>query len=206
MGWGDSAGLAEQLSYELGRSVDRISQNDEGAHASRGVLATELRRGDDRLDGKRVVVFQFASRELAQGDWRVIDLRLASRPDLSVFATPSDGPAVDTEGVVQAIGPIPSPGSVPYKDQIVAMHIGELTTASGEPLPAGTEALVYLWGMQDDELTPVADYRVGDSIALRLEAWANVANDLDGVNRGEVDDPAVQLAQPWWGQLREVSR
>ena len=206
MGWGDSAGLAEQLSYELGRPVDRISQNDGGAHASRGILATELRRGNDRLDGKRVVVFQFANRELAQGDWRVIDLRLASRPDVSVFATPSDGPAVDTEGVVQAIGPIPSPGSVPYKDQIVAMHIGELTTASGEPLPEGTEALVYLWGMQDDELTPVADYRVGDSIALRLEAWAHVANDLDGVNRGEVDDPAVQLAQPWWGQLREVSR
>jgi len=30
--------------------------------------------GDDRLVGKRVVIYEFAARELAFGDWRLIDL------------------------------------------------------------------------------------------------------------------------------------
>ena len=206
MGWGESAGLAEQLSHELGRPIDRISQNDAGAHTSRELLARELRRGGPgRLAEKRVVIFQFANRELASGDWRVIDLRPdPTRPDLSTFAVPDDRGIIDVSGTVRAVGPIPTPGSVPYKDQIVAVHVENLTVEPGTTPLAGTEALVYLWGMQDDELTPIGGYRAGDRIALRLEAWSNVAGDLDGVNRGEVDDPTVQLAEPWWGQLREV--
>jgi len=66
MGWGTSAGLAEQLSYALGRPVDRLVQNDEAAYATRAVLD----RDPSRLDGKRVVIYQFATRELSFGDWR----------------------------------------------------------------------------------------------------------------------------------------
>ena len=69
LGWGDGAGFAEQLSYELERPVDRITQNDEGAHATRVALR---RAGADRLAGKRVVIYQFAARELGLGDWRVL--------------------------------------------------------------------------------------------------------------------------------------
>jgi alginate O-acetyltransferase complex protein AlgJ len=71
LGWGDSAGLAEQLSYELQRPIDRITQNDEGAHATRVALR---RAGAARLAGKRVVIYQFAARELAFGDWRLMTL------------------------------------------------------------------------------------------------------------------------------------
>ena len=71
MGWGTSAGLAEQLSYALARPVDRLVQNDDAAFATRAMLA-----GDPaRLTGKRVVIYQFAARELAFGDWRVLPLR-----------------------------------------------------------------------------------------------------------------------------------
>ena len=70
MGWGASAGLAEQLSYTLRRPLDRLVQNDQGAFATRAML----RRDPDRLDGKRVVVYQFAARELAFGDWQVLPL------------------------------------------------------------------------------------------------------------------------------------
>jgi SGNH hydrolase-like domain, acetyltransferase AlgX len=70
MGWGDSAGLVEQLSYALGRPVDRIVQNDDGAFATRAML---LRDGPQRLAGKRVVVWQFAARELAFGDWKILN-------------------------------------------------------------------------------------------------------------------------------------
>jgi alginate O-acetyltransferase complex protein AlgJ len=70
MGWGTSAGFAEQVSYTLRRPVDRLVQNDEGAFATRAMLE----RDPDRLNGKRVVVYQFAARELAFGDWKVIPL------------------------------------------------------------------------------------------------------------------------------------
>jgi alginate O-acetyltransferase complex protein AlgJ len=70
MGWGTSAGLAEQLSHALGRPLDRIVQNDEGSFATRALLA----RDPGRLARTRVVVYQFAARELAFGDWSVIGL------------------------------------------------------------------------------------------------------------------------------------
>lgn len=68
MGWGTSAGLAEHLSLALRRPVDRLVQNDEGAFATRAML----QKDPGRLRGKRVVIYQFAVRELAGGDWRVL--------------------------------------------------------------------------------------------------------------------------------------
>jgi hypothetical protein len=71
MGWGSSAGFVEHLSFALGRPADRIIQNDDGAHATRTLLA---QAGPARLAAKRVVIWQFATRELAFGDWRLIPL------------------------------------------------------------------------------------------------------------------------------------
>jgi alginate O-acetyltransferase complex protein AlgJ len=70
MGWGDAAGFVEQVSFLLQRPVDRIVQNDQGAYATREMLR---RAGDDRLAGKRVVIYQFAARELMFGDWKVFE-------------------------------------------------------------------------------------------------------------------------------------
>ncbi|MCC5830758.1 MAG: hypothetical protein JJU36_15030 [Phycisphaeraceae bacterium] len=75
MGWGDSAGLAEQLAYELALPLDVIAINGGGALASRQALAADLARGEDRLAGKRLVIWQFATRELSQGDWRLLNIR-----------------------------------------------------------------------------------------------------------------------------------
>lgn len=71
MGWGESAGFIEQLSVALDRPLDRIVQNDQGARATRDLLARELTGAADRLAGKRLVIWQFAVRELAFGDWAV---------------------------------------------------------------------------------------------------------------------------------------
>jgi alginate O-acetyltransferase complex protein AlgJ len=72
MGWGEAAGLAPQLSAALGRNVDVIAQNDSGAFATRQILARALAAGEDPLRGKRVVIWEFAARELSVGDWRPI--------------------------------------------------------------------------------------------------------------------------------------
>ena len=74
LGWGTGAGLAERLSWHLGRPVDRIVRNAGGATAAREALAAALTAEPDRLDGVRVVVWEFAARELTQGDWRPVAL------------------------------------------------------------------------------------------------------------------------------------
>ncbi|HUP41699.1 MAG TPA: hypothetical protein VM599_00670, partial [Thermoanaerobaculia bacterium] len=66
--------LAEQLAYHLGRPVDRIAVNAGGSHTTRERLAQVLAGDPGRLDGKRVVVYQFAVRELSEGDWKFVDL------------------------------------------------------------------------------------------------------------------------------------
>ncbi len=74
MGWGSSAGFIEQLSSSLARPVDRIVVNAGGSHTARQRLARELARDPDRLAGTRVVVYQFAMRELSFGDWRLFKM------------------------------------------------------------------------------------------------------------------------------------
>jgi hypothetical protein len=70
MGWGTSAGLTEHVSFALRRPIDRLVQNDEGAFATRAML----QRDPARLNGKRVVIYQFAVRELTHGDWKILPL------------------------------------------------------------------------------------------------------------------------------------
>jgi len=90
MGWGDSAGFVEHLAYYLGRPLDRLIRNDAGAHATREMLAKELQRGSDRLAGKKVVIWEFASRELACGDWKLLPLVLGERK-MTEFYAPGAG-------------------------------------------------------------------------------------------------------------------
>lgn len=206
MGWGAGAGLAEQLAFALQRPVDRLARNDDGAYGSRALLAAALRRGQDPLAGKRVVVFQFATRELSRGDWRLVDLRPSAAPRPASFMRPAPGARLEVRGVVREIGPLPRPGSVPYPDHIVGLHVAEVTVRGTAAAMDGDELLVYLWGMRDHEPTGAARYRAGDAIALRVRPWSDVAGELDGINRGEVAAPAARLAEPWWGEPLEEPR
>jgi len=72
LGWGVGAGLAEQLSFILQSPVDKMALNAGGALASRRALRRHLVSSTGRLEGKRVVIYQFAVRELMQGDWRLL--------------------------------------------------------------------------------------------------------------------------------------
>ncbi len=197
MNWGESAGLAEQLALELSRPLDALLRNDAGAYASRAMLARELARGHDRLAGKKIVVWQFAARELAVGDWKLVDLTLGeARP--RTFYAPDDGaPPVRVSGTVEAVSPIPRPGSVPYKDHVCALHLSEL---SGPGVPAEAQAMVYLRSMADGSLTRAARFRVGDRIALELLSWNDVADRYERFNRSELDDQNLQLEPPCWGE------
>jgi hypothetical protein len=75
MGWGESAGFAEHLSQALGgQPVDCILRNSDGSFATREILSHQLARGRDRLAGKKVVVWEFAVRELSFGTVHLVDV------------------------------------------------------------------------------------------------------------------------------------
>ena len=203
MGWGTAAGLAEQLSFTLGRPVDRLVQNANGAFATREALARELARGRDRLAGKHVVVYQFATRELTHGDWRMVDLD--GRPATAAAAgsgrvlTPVPGQVLTVRGRVRQLTQAPRPGTVPYRDHIIAVDLADIDT--GDALTDDAEALVYLSSMEDNIWTAAANLVVGQTVELTLRPWAEVAPDLDGITRAELIDGNVAFAEPWWGAL-----
>jgi alginate O-acetyltransferase complex protein AlgJ len=206
MNWGRSAGLVEQLSFELKRPLDRIVINDNGAHASRGALARELGRGIDRLHGKWLVIWEFAARELSVGDWKLIDLKLDEKKwqerMIAAKKAAAGGPThkqIGTviDGKVLAVTKPPKPGAVPYKDALCAIHIGDFRTVSGK---LDAEAiLIYAWVMRDNKLTAAARLKPGDRITLKLTEWDFVKKKYGRYNRREIDDPEVVMLDVYWG-------
>lgn len=195
MGWGDSAGFAEHLSLNLGRPVDRIVINAGGASSTRQELAREIISGRDRLAGKRLVIYQFAARELAFGDWKLFDLPTAT-------AATRDSPGLGEDRIVRgrvaAIARPPQPGSVPYRDCLIAIHLTELRSA-----PFGvqeTACLVYTMGMRDNRWLPISSVTVGADLECRLRDWAQVENRYGGLNRAELDDLDLLSLPTYWAE------
>jgi hypothetical protein len=60
--------------------------------------------------------------------------------------------------------------------------------------------MIYLRSMTDNVLTAASKLRPGETVTLRLIAWSDVAVKYEGINRSELDDPALQLVEPCWGE------
>lgn len=198
MGWGDSAGLGEHLALALGLPIDVIARNDAGSHVTREMLAQELARGRDRLAGKKVVVWQFAARELSSGDWKIVPLPPGRSAAVEMYLPPPSA-TVEVRGRVQAVSEAPRPGTVPYKDHIFAIHVVDLESAA-DPAATGREAVVLRWSMKDNKSTAAASYRPGDVVTLRLQRWEDVAETYDAINRSDLDDDAMALVEPAWAE------
>jgi alginate O-acetyltransferase complex protein AlgJ len=198
MGWGESAGFAEHLSARLRSPLTRIAQNDAGAYATRRTLAGMLARGKDVLAGKKVVVWEFAARELAVGDWRAIEMKLG-HPSPAGFLTMKAGEAMTVTGTVDAVAAAVRPGTVPYKDHVVAVHLIDIRAAR-EGSQTVTQALVYMYGMRDNVLAPAARYSPEQRVTLRLRPWGDVSGKLDAINRAELNDDELNLSEPLWGE------
>ena len=197
MGWGEGSGFIEQLSYALQRPLDRITRNDNGSYATREFLTAEMAKGRDRLAGKRLVIYQFAIRELAVGNWKRIDLKPGTPQQVKYLTLPPGSERI-VRGRIETVSAVPRPGTVAYKDHVMAIHLTDLET-DGRPM-AETEAMVYMRSMANNVWTAAAQYRPGESVALRLIAWSDVADRYEGINRSELDDPALQFVEPCWGE------
>jgi len=201
LGWGESAGFAEHLSRALGGPIDCILRNSDGAFATREILSRELARGRDRLSGKRMVVWEFANRELAFGNWKRLDMSVRPAPAAHFFV-PQPGQKINVNGTVESTSVVPFPGSAPYSDHIMAVHLVDVS-GTGSANTERDECLVYLWSMRDNVWTRAARLRPGDRVSLRLEPWSDVSSQLEKINRSEIEDPSVQLEEPCWGELSE---
>ena len=200
LNWGENGGFAEALGACLGTPVDALLRNDAGAFATRQLLANELKRGHDRLAGKAVVVYEFAIRELVNGDWKMIDLPV--RNSDSVASAPPEQPAAgefitlaapfETDASVLKISAVPRPNSAPYKDHVASIHLA---------LPGGKQALVYAVSMRDNVWTDAAKLRVGDRIRIKLEPGEKREAEFGSWNRSEFDDEDLLLAEPVYGEI-----
>ncbi len=130
------------------------------------------------------------------------DAESSEQTQLGDLAVMLDLPADQRErivrGRIEAVSAVPRPGTVAYKDHVMAVHLTDLE-ADGRPL-AETDAMVYMRSMTDHVWTAAARYRAGDTVRLRLTAWSDVAARYEGINRSELDDMALQLAEPCWGE------
>jgi hypothetical protein len=194
MGWGASAGFVEQLSYTLGRPLDAILRNDAGAFATRELLGQELARGRDRLDGKRLVIWEFAVRELATGNWDFVPMKVPARAPKGFLALEA-GERDLVQATIKSFGSIPRPGTTPYKDFLTAFHIVEI---GGDP---AKEAVVYLQTMKDQELTSAARLRPGDAVSLELTSWIDAEPRYGAINRSELNDENLILEEPNFAEL-----
>lgn len=195
MGWGRAAGLAEQLSLLLQMPIDVISRNDGGSHATRRMLRDALAKGDDRLAGKKVVVWQFAMRELTTGNWEPMDFTLGEASQDGGYLTVGPDETLTAEATVAEVAPVPHPATVTYEDHVIAVR---LTDIEGHK---GREALVYMQAMQKRRLLPAANLRPGDRITLTLENWGKHEATEGAFNRSELESDITLMAEPIWAVL-----
>lgn len=190
MGWGTRAGFAETLAHELGRPIDVIARNDDGAHASRDALTSEFLHGRDRLEGKKVVVWEFAIRELAIGDWidSPLELKECGESDFLSVEEPRTVTAT-----VLAVTSVPRPNSAPYKDHVMSLHLGDID--------GNSEALVFAASMRDNVWTDAARLRIGDTVEITLKPWADFEDEYGSWTRSEFDSVDLLLQEPCWGEL-----
>lgn len=194
LGWGRGAGLAEHLAYHLRRPVDVIAQNGGGASGTRQALASADNR--DRLDGKKVVVYQFSMRDLASEDWVPVAMRAA--PAASWPATPGDATVPATAapaeaGTLTIVGRVlrtsrvPEPHTAPYDDCVTfaLIHVEKVESGSY----ADEQLLAVLWAMRGNTWLPAARYAPGHRLRLKLMLLRDAGEEVRTAPRADdLDD------------------
>ena len=171
------------------------------------MLRNELLRGVNRLAGAKVLIWEFAMRELCDGDWKLIELPAATplapparAAPPNVPATPStpstpasrgkfidlaSGRSVVVTGTVAAASGPPRANS-PYKDFLMQFHLVDVRASDGRTLD-GDQALVLVLTMKDRRILPPAHLKPGQKATFRLVAWGDAARKYDALRRSELE-------------------
>jgi hypothetical protein len=214
LGWGTGAGFGEHLAYHLKQRIDVIAFNGGGPVLTR----TELARQENaaRLGFKKVIVYEFAIRDLLGENWKPIAMvKPVPPPVLPIVLTVKDVPAQDVPAkdaqkkeVPPSVEPtrvvapadnqltviativqtskVPVPGSAPYKDCLTFIKVKVQTVESGNY--AKPEMLVAFLAMENDKLLPPASYAVGDRLRLMLIPLAEAETRIRSLQRADDTD------------------
>jgi len=188
MGWGDSAGFAEHLSLALGRPLDVLAENGGAAAAVRASLARAENR--PRLAGKRLVIYQFAMRDLLGQHWPVIHLPVADVP----VAAPSSPDEIEVEATILQTSKIPDPETAPYASCVGMVRVKVDRAVRGQF--TARELVAGLLVMRNRALLPAARYAAGDRLRLRLIPFSRAGRDIRGLQRSD-DIEAFDLPLFW---------
>jgi alginate O-acetyltransferase complex protein AlgJ len=206
MGWGDSAGFAEHLSLALGRPLDVLAENGGGAAAVRLSLARADNR--TRLAGKRLVIYQFAMRDLAGQHWPVVRLTVPDARGGEPSGPPSAPPApsavaveIEIEGTIVQTSRVPDPATAPYASSVGMTRVAVDRVVRGQF--AGRELVAGFLVMRNRTLLPAARYGRGDRVRLRLVPFSRAGRDIRGLQRSD-DIEAFDLPVFW--SLEEARR
>ncbi len=120
-----------------------------------------------------------------------------STPDGKMSATEETENGFQAQGTVAEVTKPPKPGSVPYKDALVAVHLTNVQSRKGAP----KEIVVYLWGMKDNQPTPASKIEKGQTLTLTLAPWDSVEEQYGGYNRVELSDPHTMSLEAYWGEM-----
>lgn len=103
-------------------------------------------------------------------------------------------------GKVKASTRPPRPRSVPYKDAVIALHLTGVKAQSGRL--SSQEIVVFVWGMRNNQWTPAASYRAGQSVKLQLVPWEKMERKYGSYNRFELEGKAVWDLPTYWGETK----
>lgn len=188
MGWGDSAGFAEHLSLALGRPLDMLAENGGAAAAVRVSLARAENR--PRLAGKRLLIYQFAMRDLMGQHWPVIRLPVADVP----VAAPANPDEIEVEGTIVQTSQIPDPQTAPYASCVGMVRVKVDRAVRGQF--TARELVAGLLVMRNRVLMPPARYAAGDRLRLRLIPFSRAGREIRGLQRSD-DIEAFDLPLFW---------
>jgi hypothetical protein len=118
----------------------------------------------------------------------------------NVVNPPSASKDLVVSGIIKAISVSPKPGTVAYKDCVIAIDLGNVKVQSGTL--ADSEILVFVWGMKDNKLTTASSYSVGQTVTFKLTAWDKVESKFGGYNRIELNGDNIDALNLYWGEGR----
>ncbi|MHC4199963.1 MAG: alginate O-acetyltransferase AlgX-related protein [Planctomycetota bacterium] len=184
MKWGDHAGLGEHLAMRLGRTLDVIAVNGGAPTSTRKTLALR-----ESLAGKKLVVWTFATRELALSgtEWAIVPLHGGQRRAAGEVVLVAD---------VLATSRTPRPRRELYVDALTCTRYRVVSVESGECDEA--EVLAVEWVLRRNVLTRAARYRPGDRHRLRLVPFYQAIGKRPGLASVRRLDDTDSPLDPFW--------
>jgi alginate O-acetyltransferase complex protein AlgJ len=192
MGWGDGAGFGPTLSRYLQRPVDAIVINGKGASGTRA----ELARRPEGLSGKRVIIWEFAVRELVDASWDIIPMGAA--PAASTPTTPTARPVSTSpliiEGTIEVTSKVPEPNAAPYPDCLtyLMVHVDKVVEGQYDQ----DRVLAVFWAMKKNVWLNPAHYKRGQRLWMKLIPIAQADETVKSGQRA--DDTGDYTHRPYF--------